>query len=946
MAFNEGKDNDRMALSLGMDTHGSNTTVGVGFEQDGSMSFFAGHSQLFSVAGQPGRVTLNYQDKQASFAYTQAFGGAWEVGLEGLLREDTTAEAGGKDTTLIVGTRLVRNLNGTRLGIGANYDTENGSVLPYLMVAKRGALSDVFVWNVGYDTKSDEAVVHVNAQKIIGDNTLFGGAGYRGQFDVVTGIEHHTSSNNSVRAEVNLEDQIGAAFSYLSGKWNIRFTDEKEQLGLGVEYDVFSILVFGTSQDQEPTRQNDFVPVGNIVFEEGKEYAAVINEWIQTFRKANQVKGLLRDSLSGTALLAVTNHTIDQPGLERFMRAAKVMGDRAFQDVLIDFKKLLDETDLASYLGQERGAIRLTPAAFWELVYWRTMFVNQGIEKVRNQIGAYNRYRNEIGDLLGERFDPAKAGHVKVLRYFVHQTPEDSIGYVERYLERAREIRDYLVNHRGSATLPGAMPLVPGVDVTTNEGLQFLTQWVGQSAGWETKGLDTGRMIGYISVLLEGKDVTFGVSARGPPQVQRYIDLAERLYEKDRALTQEQLKTFDYIYSSVLGDKSKTFDAAVSKDFKFNLAYYLRDAGVIIAEDIKTAYEAVVSGNALLSGHTKTPKSELSAHLAALQYRYGDVDLYLNDIAYMHKFFGELTGLTVDINEALPRLYYWAKVEDVNVEGSFKQIAEAGLGYLFEGKPYEWSLEDLNKVIQSIKDETESLAQNIQEAGSFLRVFGKEHNVDLDLSFVDDKADKDRIADFHADRSWESKEDRQFNDLILKPLFDADLTDGLDKEDYAGLSRFLSIAPSGLKVKSINVKDEAGFIATALNGEIWINSRLLRVDTEAVRKGIERIKEALAQQSQKNPRLSAGDEGRIQHALARMSALQTMSREEIITIIIIHETGALLGFGDKENQVLEEKYREYKKTGKITLTAKTAQTDASKTIIDKGYTGDRSEEHT
>ncbi|MEK7679636.1 MAG: hypothetical protein AAB356_05540, partial [Deltaproteobacteria bacterium] len=81
LALNKGKDNDRMALSLGMDTHASNTTVGVGFEQDGSMSFFAGHSQLFSIAGEPGRVALNYQDKQASFAYTQEFGGAWRSAL-------------------------------------------------------------------------------------------------------------------------------------------------------------------------------------------------------------------------------------------------------------------------------------------------------------------------------------------------------------------------------------------------------------------------------------------------------------------------------------------------------------------------------------------------------------------------------------------------------------------------------------------------------------------------------------------------------------------------------------------------------------------------------------------------------------------------------------------------------------------------------------------------
>jgi len=135
--------------------------------------------------------------------------------------------------------------------------------------------------------------------------------------------------------------------------------------------------------------------------------------------------------------------------------------------------------------------------------------------------------------------------------------------------------------------------------------------------------------------------------------------------------------------------------------------------------------------------------------------------------------------------------------------------------------------------------------------------------------------------------------------LVFSSRTDADLSDGLNRQDHEGLNRFLSDANAdaagGLEIKSINIRDDAGFIATAVDDYILINSRLLRGDTEGIHKSIKQIIDALQEKLMKG-NLSNIVRARAEDTLARIKPLLGMPKEEMITSIIVHETGAHLGF--------------------------------------------------
>ncbi|MBU1091029.1 MAG: hypothetical protein KKC42_04220, partial [Candidatus Omnitrophica bacterium] len=637
---------DRSTFYVGMDEKDTNIILGLDL-QGGNTSVFAGYRKLFDIAGNPGRITINYLDKNISVRLIQRYG---PYQIEGIL------ESGSEEADLILGAGVLRDVaRGWQAGGGIEYSNEAG-VAPFLVVLKRGVLSDLFALRV----KSEDGglVADLKAQKIFANRLrLYGDLNIdNSDFDASVGAEYLTKDNSlyGLRFNLNSQNDIEALLHYISSTMDIELRASQDEVGVRGQYFLFgdhlSRMQRSFIEARYGARNGDFQPQGNILIESkyieskySKRYAEVIKEWQDVRGRASLESSGYADELTKGLIRG-----LDESSSGYFMGVMRTSqrfdgetGRGYFIEIFKDFRTLKEKTELAEYLGREINL--MDDLVFSELLYWREKLINERLEPVQSQIHRFNRLKDEVAGLLpGGRFNPENIEHVMRLRDFAYQDGGMGIGEIEKSLRKAAQIRDYLVNTKG-AGIPGQLPLIDRLDITKDAEFDFLLGWAEKSIQWERQGLKPERMIGYVAAILEEQGIGRTIQARAPPEssqdsseIARIIRLAKRFYAMPDAEAHD-IRIFSYVYNTVLNDTS-LLPATLTKDLnlRFYLAYYLSDNYAIDPEGIKTAYDEVVAQG--IKFESEADKG-LLAHLISLQYEHGDVAANAEKIIKMKDFF-------------------------------------------------------------------------------------------------------------------------------------------------------------------------------------------------------------------------------------------------------------------------------------------------------------------
>ncbi|MBW2045222.1 MAG: hypothetical protein JRI96_10125, partial [Deltaproteobacteria bacterium] len=920
---------DRYVFYLDADTDSQHSHFGLELK-DGKLTGMLGHSRLFTINGYPGRVAVSYMDENFYLRYNQRYG-LWHV--EGLVQYDN------EEGELILGSEVERDVyNDWRLGGGFKYRSGDDDLLPYIIITKQGLVTDLLSLRLGVDSQG-QAAADFRAQKIEGDNQYYLRASLRGDaYSASAGVEHYTPENNraGMRIDFNSEEDIRALLRYVSDTTALSvfgdYRDEEYSYGVDLEYWLTANNPQTQARWRRQPREDGFIlyPAGNILFE--KEYADDINEILSLFRKASTERRAIADRQ-----LEELIRRVDDSSVHFLMRLATGAHIEEFTKMLEDFGKLKELKNgelMSSYLGEHSLSDALS---FWEYIYWSQKLSTEGDAWVIKRLERYNALQDEVSEFIGQKFDKANPAHMRMLRALVNEGTDASA--IRSYLDEASEISDYL-KADDLTKIPGCQAIIPELDLTRAEDVQYLFKWVDKAREWDKAGFQPQAILSYLAILLPDFGVAFTKEARAPPcaedktPMRDAVDFAIRLYNADRDLRPDEVLRFNYFYNS-------SEESIKDNELRFRLAIEFSDSALPVSERIDDSLiqiQCVIDGYELTEKLPSLSETKTLARLIFLQYKHNDVGSVLPDMVELKYFFEELMDnkLVIGFDEASEDLYYWAKVMQIrnlsiDEEGgrewqSLREYFEQMPDKLFNGSPQRLRWDDISNYKASMEDVTEELEDEIRKVNSFFSSISSEDGDKVEPWLIEaGSKDSEVYAEFFKVLRKLDK-DNKFNDLILSPVCGIDLSDGVDPQEEEQLKVLLANETGlefSVRVKSVGVDIKSGIIAYPTAKHIVINKVFLTEDTEGIHDYLRTMLDRAALRQQQRERITS---------------FLSMDKSQILQSILVHEFGAYRGFTDEANSELEQRYWKQKSLpmtetfyAGIELPAEGAE------IVDEGY---------
>src|SRR3989338_6331454 len=206
----------------------------------------------------------------------------------------------------------------------------------------------------------------------------------------------------------------------------------------------------------------------------------------------------------------------------------------------------------------------MRPIDFWEFVYWQAKLdaSAKNEEEVKGRIHRFAQLKDEIAGIMGVEANSLNPEFTAGLRAWVSETAGERIDEGEIFLQRVKETKERL--------------------------------------SWQKEGLDSARVFGYLTNILNSHNVALDFESRAPPKVAEQISLAKKMAKESQAkpLASRQINEFLAVYNQELV-------RGLAEEIRFDLSLrFARETPVFIPSylesAIKVIQEKVVSNPQLL----------------------------------------------------------------------------------------------------------------------------------------------------------------------------------------------------------------------------------------------------------------------------------------------------------------------------------------------------------
>ncbi|MDO8747574.1 MAG: hypothetical protein Q7J72_00440, partial [Candidatus Omnitrophota bacterium] len=425
-----------------------------------------------------------------------------------------------------------------------------------------------------------------------------------------------------------------------------------------------------------------------------------------------------------------------------------------------------------------------------------------------------------------------------------------------------------------------AKPFVLNLNFTEVNSWNFVLAWTRERLDWQKEGLDSLRVFDYLADILSSQNAAFDFDSRAPPKVAEQIALAKKMAKESsqKSLSSRQVHEFLYVYNQPEVKE-------LSADPRFNLSLQFAQENLVyipsyLRSAITVIQEKVINNQELtrkyLSGISVPDKDAYQDRLLAglILLQYKDNDLR-----------NHLEDI-VALRDTFEKLLNANQAKDVSYLGKKISVVKVDIEYAL-GDLLRWA-----KGNEILKAKGESLE-------------GYFRDIPLGL--------------FNGQPYLASWNDIQRFRLGLKDVSDKYAQEmKLVKSFYEKESVNLTAGADEVRLKSI--KAENGFIATADRESIFIQEAFLKSPHQYVRN------------------LLANDAHLSLSQREKLRALLGVPENGIITLVLVHEYGAGLGFSDEANHIFEKLYlgKELSNEEKILISREISLFTGAR-VIDKGY---------
>ncbi|MFC1754189.1 hypothetical protein ACFL96_12505, partial [Thermoproteota archaeon] len=485
-------------LSFSNKNNNLTTTTLVELDSEGQVNYGAGMRNVYNEGNTHGNIGIYAGNDILSFFWDQREK-AWEVRF----RSDYNTEE--NEIRFNFEGLKHSSLGDLTAGTGLTYESE--SFIPYLVMRGRGPLGAHYMdAKVGYDTEKDKPVYQLRVQNTTGrTNPYFSLNSFGDSTRADLGLRFNDPADSTyfnINANYGSGDQGGLSMGVGNGVLDLQGRvsgDLSEgEYGYGVDLS-FHPFRLGADNYRAPRvssgRTAEIEALGDILFEDenqlvsdiqhawasreisfGKRFAALFGEVSPALRYRLYQFGI--DSDEEIKDFIARRESFDERN-EKRPANRKVFSDfmelmfylnRAQQLTTANNQGILDYlhvTNVPAELDVNEVSLDL-----WETIHFAALIKYQGQQEAQDTLARYIRIREEVGMLLGTRFNPADPRHVKTLRFF--ESLDFDIGATELFLRTVSE-RDLLSVLMRLGELED---LTAEFDITTQEGVESLFYWI------------------------------------------------------------------------------------------------------------------------------------------------------------------------------------------------------------------------------------------------------------------------------------------------------------------------------------------------------------------------------------------------------------------------------------------------------------------------------------